>query len=59
MGAAVDVEHRRLRVQAEPARPGLVRHAGDRDLVLEVSVPRDQVMLVRADALEQPFERGE
>ena len=57
--AAVGVEHRRRRAEAEPARPRLVRDARDRDLVLEVGVARDEVVLVHPDALEQRLELGE
>ncbi len=56
MGPAVLVQDRRGRVRAEPARAGLVRDAGHRDLVLEVRVVRQQVPVMHPEVGEHLLE---
>ncbi len=56
VGPAVAVEHRRRRVGAEPAGAGLVGAAGDRDVVLHVREPVDQVVRVHAQMAEHRLE---
>jgi hypothetical protein len=43
---AVHVEHRRLRVAAKAAGPGLMGDSGDRDLVLEIGVVGEKVPMM-------------
>src|SRR5690348_15868027 len=52
VGLAVDVEHRRGRVVAEPAGPGLVGAAGDRDAHVHVEVLVEYVVLGHPDVVE-------
>src|SRR5690242_4730565 len=52
VGLAVDVEHRRGRVVAEPAGPGLVGAAGDRDAHVHVEVLVEHVVLGHPDVVE-------
>ena len=52
VGLAVDVEHRRRRVVAEPAGAGLVGHAGDRDVHVHVEVLVEHVVLGHADVVQ-------
>src|SRR5215468_7109143 len=43
VGLAVGVQYGSLRVRAEPACPGLMGTAGDRDVGFHIDVARDQV----------------
>src|SRR5512134_2947905 len=57
VGLTVDVQHRSLRVVAEPHRAALVRRPRNRDLFAKIEMRRQQVVFA-ADSVEHAFELG-